>query len=87
MSDVAEEPVLRWAWLGTVAYADAWDLQREVALARRSGDLADDAVLLLEHPPVFTMGRQGEARHLGAGPDALIAAGADFLEVESKAVG
>ena len=74
--------VLRWAWLGMVSYGDAWSLQREVALARRSGDLDDDAVLLLEHPPVYTMGRQGEARHLGAGPDALRAAGAEFLEVD-----
>jgi lipoyl(octanoyl) transferase len=82
MSDVMERPVLRWAWLGTVGYRDAWELQREVALARRSGGLADDAVLLLEHPPVYTMGRQGEARHLGAGPDSLIAAGAEFLEVD-----
>ena len=31
-------PVLRWAWLGTVGYGDAWALQREVALARRSGE-------------------------------------------------
>ncbi len=75
-------PVLRWAWLGTVSYGDAWALQREIALARRSGDLADEAVLLLEHPPVYTMGRQGEARHLGAGPDALVAAGAEYLEVD-----
>jgi lipoyl(octanoyl) transferase len=81
MSD-AETPVLRWAWLGTVSYGDAWELQREIALARRSGGLADDAVLLLEHPPVYTMGRQGEARHLGAGPDALVAAGAEFVEVD-----
>jgi lipoyl(octanoyl) transferase len=82
MSEVTDIPVLRWAWLGTVSYADAWDLQREIALARRSGALADDAVLLLEHPPVFTMGRQGEARHLGDGPDALRTAGAEFLEVD-----
>ena len=82
MTEVTDIPVLRWAWLGTVSYSDAWDLQREIALARRSGALADDAVLLLEHPPVFTMGRQGEARHLGAGPDALRAAGAEFLEVD-----
>ncbi len=75
-------PVLRWAWLGTVSYGDAWALQRQVALARRSGGLDDDAVLLLEHPPVYTMGRQGEARHLGAGPDALRGAGAEFLEVD-----
>jgi lipoyl(octanoyl) transferase len=75
-------PVLRWAWLGTVTYREAWGLQRAIALERRSGALADDALLLLEHPPVYTMGRQGEARHLGAGPDALVAAGAEFLEVD-----
>jgi lipoyl(octanoyl) transferase len=82
MTEVVETPALRWIWLGTVGYEDAWALQREVALARRSGALTDDAVLLLEHPPVYTMGRQGEARHLGAGPDALRAAGAEFLEVD-----
>jgi lipoyl(octanoyl) transferase len=82
MSDSAEPPVLRWAWLGTVRYQDAWAIQREIAQARRSGALADDALLLLEHPPVYTMGRQGEARHLGEGPDALVAAGAEFLEVD-----
>ena len=82
MSDVTERPVLGWAWLGTVGYQAAWVLQREIALARRSGSLTDDAVLLLEHPPVYTMGRTGEARHLGAGPDALVAAGAEFLEVD-----
>jgi lipoyl(octanoyl) transferase len=82
MSDRVDLPVLRWAWLGTVSYGDAWTLQREVALARRSGGLDDDALLLLEHPPVYTMGRQGEARHLGDGPEALRAAGAEFLEVD-----
>jgi lipoyl(octanoyl) transferase len=82
MTDAVDVPVLRWAWLGTIGYAEAWSLQREIAVARRSGVLADDAVLLLEHPPVYTMGRQGEARHLGAGPEALVAAGADFLEVD-----
>jgi lipoyl(octanoyl) transferase len=82
MSDVDSAPVLRWAWLGTVGYENAWTLQREVALARRSGELADDAVLLLEHPPVYTMGRQGEARHLGEGSAALRRAGAEFVEVD-----
>jgi lipoyl(octanoyl) transferase len=82
MSDLDSAPALRWAWLGTVGYEDAWTLQREVALARRSGELADDVVLLLEHPPVYTMGRQGEARHLGEGPAALRRAGAEFVEVD-----
>jgi len=82
MSDSVELPALRWAWLGTVGYREAWAMQQEVAQARRSGALVDDAVLLLEHPPVYTVGRQGEPRHLGEGPDALVAAGAEFLEVD-----
>ncbi len=82
MTEAVEAPALRWAWLGTVGYEDAWELQRTVATKRRSGELADDAVLLLEHPPVYTVGRRSEARHLGAGPDALIAAGAEFVEVD-----
>jgi lipoyl(octanoyl) transferase len=77
-----EAPALRWAWLGTVGYDEALALQRAVAVARRNGELVDDAVLLLEHPPVYTMGRQGEARHLGQGPEALIEAGAAFVEVD-----
>jgi lipoate-protein ligase B len=79
---VTDARALHWAWLGTVGYQDAWELQRTVALARRSGELAEDAVLLLEHPPVYTMGRQGEARHLGEGRESLVAAGAEFLEVD-----
>jgi lipoyl(octanoyl) transferase len=82
MTGTMASSAFRWVWLGTVPYADAWVMQREVALARRSGELADDVVLLLEHPPVYTMGRQGQARHLGAGPEALAAAGADFVEVD-----
>lgn len=82
MTDVLGAPMLRWAWLGTIAYDDAWALQREIALARRTGELPDDAVLLVEHPPVYTVGRQREARHLGAGPEALRAAGAEFVEVD-----
>ncbi len=82
MSETAVAPALRWAWLGTLGYTEALALQRSIAVARRSGELADDALLLLEHPPVYTMGRQGEARHLGEGPEALIEAGAEFVEVD-----
>jgi len=82
MTEPYGTPALRPAWLGTVPYEEAWELQRAVALARRSGELADDALLLLEHPPVYTVGRRGEARHLGDGPSALVAAGAEFVEVD-----
>jgi lipoyl(octanoyl) transferase len=59
-----------------------WQLQSALAEARRGGRLADDVVLMLEHPPVYTMGRNGEERHLCRGVDALRAAGADYVEVD-----
>ena len=43
-------------WLGTVSYAEALELQNKCVEARRSG-AATDKVLLLEHPPVITVGR------------------------------
>jgi lipoate-protein ligase B len=73
---------LRWCWLGTVPYPEAWALQRRLAADRRSGRLSEDLVLLLEHPPIFTVGRQGDPRHLGDGPEALRGAGAECLDVD-----
>jgi lipoyl(octanoyl) transferase len=82
MSAAAGERVLAWAWLGTVPYREAWALQSRLAEDRRAGRLADDLVLLLEHPPVYTMGRNGEPRHVPSGSDALRAAGADYVDVD-----
>ena len=44
--------------LGCVSWRDAWALQQELAVAR-SRDEAPDRLLLLEHPPVFTLGSAG----------------------------
>jgi lipoyl(octanoyl) transferase len=44
--------------LGTVEYRTAWQLQRDLADARVAGGA--DALLLLEHPPVYTAGRRTE---------------------------
>jgi lipoyl(octanoyl) transferase len=68
-------------WLGTLPYGEAWRLQRRLALARSAGEVGD-CVLLLEHPPVYTLGRNTDAGHLGAGPEALRALGAECLEVD-----
>ena len=79
--DGGASPALRSVWLGTVAYGRAWELQRRLAAARRDG-LIDDCVLLLEHPPVFTMGRNGVAEHVPCGPEVLRAMGAEYVEVD-----
>ncbi len=44
-------------------YLEAWELQRSVAAGVASGELPD-TVLLLEHPPVVTLGRRTEEGEL-----------------------
>jgi lipoyl(octanoyl) transferase len=49
--------------LGRVPYIEAWDLQRSLADAVRRGEIPD-TVMLLEHPPVITLGRRAERSEL-----------------------
>jgi lipoate-protein ligase B len=56
------------AHLGRVDYADAYALQDELRAARQAGDIPD-ALLLLEHPPVYTKGRRSEKADLPMGDD------------------
>ncbi len=61
-------------WLGRVPYREAWDLQR--ALSARSDE---DYLLLLEHPPVYTIGRSGDPDHVLCDPAAV---GAELVHVD-----
>lgn len=55
---------LMWtAWLGRMAYRPCWELQRRLASARAAGALPD-VLLLVEHPPVFTLGRSARPEHV-----------------------
>jgi lipoyl(octanoyl) transferase len=49
--------------LGQVPYREAWDLQRELASEVAAG-IRPDTILLLEHPPVITLGRRTEESEL-----------------------
>src|SRR5438477_9297529 len=60
---MSRSPRVSAYWLGRVPYRAAWDLQRSLVEAVRSG-VRGDTLLLLEHPHVFTMGRRGTADHL-----------------------
>lgn len=73
--------ILERAWLGTVPYRDAWALQQRLAAAR-ARDEVGDVLLLVEHPPVFTMGRNGSPDHLPHGTERLLARGAEYVEVD-----
>jgi len=71
---------LQSAWLGRVDYLDAWRLQNAVATRVRAGD--DERLLLLEHDPVYTIGRRGTTEHLLAAPDELRRVGASVYRVD-----
>ncbi|HET9332855.1 MAG TPA: lipoyl(octanoyl) transferase LipB [Gemmatimonadota bacterium] len=49
--------------IGRIGYRDSWALQREAMVERRAGRIPD-TLLLLEHPPVITLGRAGSEDHL-----------------------
>ncbi len=75
-------PLLRTRWLGRLPYAEAWDLQRGIHDGRARGRTADDYLLLVEHPPVFTIGRNGDGANLVSGREAAVAAGAEVFDVD-----
>ena len=56
--------------LGLTPYREAWDLQRSLAAAVGQGAMPE-TIVLLEHPPVVTLGRRAEEGelHLPAGAE------------------
>jgi lipoyl(octanoyl) transferase len=72
---------LAMRWLGRIDYRDAWQLQHELVAARSAGDIPDQ-LLLLEHPPVLTLGRQSDPAHVRAGAAELAQRGIELIRVE-----
>ena len=82
-----------WRDLGTMEYAACWALQRQLfeeRLARKRGARSPEeagaepvgTVLLVEHPPVYTLGKSGRAENLLVDPDRLAAWGATFFRID-----
>jgi lipoyl(octanoyl) transferase len=57
--------------LGTTPYREAWELQRALAAAVSQGAIPD-TVVLLEHPPVVTLGRRAGDEELHVPSDAEV---------------
>ena len=68
--------------LGLVPYGQALEMQRAVARDRIAGRIPEDVLLLVEHPPVVTLGRGARDAHLLASPEFLSSHGIDLYEVE-----
>src|SRR5687767_9900444 len=68
--------------LGRLPYDEALELQRAAARARISGEIEQDLLLLVEHPPVVTLGRASKEAHLFSNRQQLAARGVELFEVE-----
>ncbi|MBU4259159.1 MAG: lipoyl(octanoyl) transferase LipB [Proteobacteria bacterium] len=67
-------------------YMQAWDLQTRLVDARKKRIIDTDIILLLEHPPVFTLGRRGGMDDLTVSPDLLEKSGIPVIRVERGGV-
>ena len=67
--------------LGQVAYGEGLRLQRTLVELRKAGEIGD-VLLLLEHSPVITLGRNAKASNVLASTDALAARGVEVFECD-----
>ena len=68
-------------WLGRIGYHEARALQKRL-VGDRADDRIGDQLLLLEHPPVLTLGRNANPAHILASPEALRARAIEVVQVE-----
>jgi lipoate-protein ligase B len=73
---------LRVEHLGLRRYGEALDIQRDLRRRRIAGELTEDVLLLVEHPPVVTLGRGTRPASLPIGPAELGRRGLEVFEVE-----
>src|SRR3984885_8267920 len=67
--------------LGKLGYAEGLRLQQKLVDLRKNGDMGD-VLLLLEHSPVITLGRNAKAAHVLASPEVLAARGVEVFECD-----
>jgi lipoyl(octanoyl) transferase len=66
--------------LGRISYAEGLAIQQQVIAARKQG-LIEDTLLLLEHPPVLTLGRNAHRSNILASDELLTHRGVELHEV------
>ena len=71
---------LHTCWLGRVDYRAGLELQERLVAERRTGRI-NDTLVLLEHPPVITLGRNSDPRHVLDDSETLRAKGIELHEI------
>ena len=69
------------AQLGIVSYAEGLRLQQKLVALRKAGEIGD-VLLLLEHTPVITLGRNAKAANVLMPADQLAARGVEVFECD-----
>lgn len=67
--------------LGTIDYATGLRLQEKLVALRKDGRIGD-ALLLLEHTPVITLGRNAKSSNVLASPELLVQRGVEVFECD-----
>jgi lipoyl(octanoyl) transferase len=70
-----------WRQLGRIGYGEAVELQHALVERRKEGAITDQ-LLLLEHPHVITLGRNGHMENLLASNEVLERAGVSFYPTD-----
>lgn len=81
MTDSEGTDILTASWLGRIDYSAAWSWQQEIFLARLDEDIVD-SLMLLEHPPTYTLGRRTQPGDLLYGEAECSARGISLYQVD-----
>jgi lipoate-protein ligase B len=68
--------------LAQTKYRQVLELQRELVELKKNGHLQPEILILVEHPPVFTLGHRGERKHFKVSEAWVKAAGISVVHVE-----
>jgi lipoyl(octanoyl) transferase len=74
-------PICELRSLGRLTYAEAFTLQQTLVTQRKLNQIPDQ-LLIVEHPHVITLGRNGHMTNLLASEEVLRRAGIDFHETD-----
>jgi len=79
VTDVTMRRRIDARWLGRVSYGDALSIQERL-MQERIEQRRPDTLLLLEHPPVITLGRGAKEANVLASPEVRAQLGVDYFE-------
>ncbi|MEC0181751.1 lipoyl(octanoyl) transferase LipB [Paenibacillus peoriae] len=72
---------LEVTYIDRMEYAHAWDVQKEIVGKLDAGE-ARETLMLLQHPPTYTIGSQRHPEHLLLTPEQLEAQGISVFQID-----